>query len=80
MLLIGYTLALQEHGIVDPVRNFSRDFGEYLQPRYPWANSIGPIGAIMQDTSSSSAAWDMFWQLVDEYRIHLGLRLEECEF
>lgn len=67
-LLNGYHLALRQHGIHEPVANFSREFGEYLWETREWSASRGPIAAIREAAKNDEEAWELLWSLVDEFR------------
>jgi len=68
MLLHGYSLALQQHALTGPGREFLRSFGEYLRELFGWSMSAGPTAAILAATSTDEDAWTYFWKLIGEYR------------
>ena len=68
LLLAGYALAVHMHEIDEPVQDFPRAFGDYLLRTRDWSASCGPITAVRRAAKSDSAAWDLFFVLVDEFR------------
>jgi hypothetical protein len=68
VLLIGYGLAVQRHGLEEPGKDFVRRFARYLMERHGWSASCGPIAAIRANAGSDDEAWDLFWRLVDEFK------------
>ena len=73
-LLSGYCLALQEHGIREPVSDFNREFGAYLWKTREWGASCGPVAAIREAAVSDEDAWRVFWVLIDEFRMVVEAR------
>ena len=74
MLLFGYSLAVRAHNIDEPVKDFPREFAEYLGRKYAWSAACGPIAAILEVAASDTEAWEMFWRLVKEFRASRGNR------
>ncbi len=68
MWLIGYSNALGNHGLQEPGLHFLRDFGAHLRRTRGWSASCGPIDAIVRATSDEGEAWDMVWELIEEFR------------
>jgi hypothetical protein len=68
LLLFGYAAALRSHGIEEPVKDFVREFGQYLQERYEWSTACGPAAAIRDAATDDEDAWRMFWQLLDDFK------------
>jgi hypothetical protein len=69
LLLSGYDLAVQRHGIEDPGKYFLRSFEQYIQKHLGWTDSgIGIIAAIQMHTASDKEAWELFWNLLDDFR------------
>jgi hypothetical protein len=66
LLLHGYNIAVRRHH--PPSEGFQRRFGEYLQGRFGWSMSRGPIRAIQDEADNDEDAWTLFWRLVDEFR------------
>jgi hypothetical protein len=73
-LLFGYSLALRQHRIEEPVADFIRQFGEYLRDTKGWSASCGPVAAIIEHARSDSEAWELFWTLIDEFRATIETR------
>lgn len=67
-LLSGYAIALRQHGVREPVADFPREFGAFLWKTKQWSASCGPIAAIRRVATNDQDAWDLFWDLVDEFR------------
>jgi hypothetical protein len=67
-LVDGYRLALQYHNIKEPVSDFNHEFAMYLSETREWSESCGPVVAILEAAKSEEEAWELFWQLVDEFR------------
>jgi hypothetical protein len=67
-LLRGYSIALEQHGIREAVTEFTRDFGAYLLETKGWSASCGPTAAVRDAARSDAETWELFWQLVDEFR------------
>lgn len=67
-LIIGYTYALREHGIVEPGTTFWRDFTDFVKEKRGWRENAGPIFAILHFVKDDAKAWDTLWELVDEFR------------
>ncbi len=70
-LIHGYTLALQRHGIDEGVADFAREFAGYLQERFSWSTSCGPIAAVRDASKDDEEAWTTFWVLVEDFRTSL---------
>ena len=68
-LLFGYSLALRQHHIQEPVVDFVRELGAYIWRTREWSASCGPAAAIRAACTSDQEAWETFWTLVDEFRI-----------
>jgi hypothetical protein len=66
LLLHGYEIALSHHELDEQGAHFSRAFGRYLQERFDWSMSQGPIAAVINETSPEDA-WSTFWRLVHEF-------------
>lgn len=75
-ILYGYATALEYHGIHEPVADFLGEFSEYLRITRRWGLSCGPTAAIVDATATEQEAWDLFWALVDEFRVSLSQK--EC--
>ncbi len=73
-LLCGYSLALRQHGIEEPVTDFIRQFGEYLLEKKRWSASCGPVVTIVEQAKSDGETWELFWTLVDEFRATIEAR------
>jgi hypothetical protein len=73
-MLCGYSLALRQHRIEEPVTDFIREFGEYLRKTKGWSTSCGPVVAIIGEAGGDSEAWELFWSLVDEFRTTVEAR------
>jgi hypothetical protein len=67
-LMDGYSLALRNHNIQERTSDFNQDFDAYLSATKGWSVSCGPVVAILQATKNEEEAWELFWQLVDEFR------------
>ena len=67
-MLAGYDIALRNHEIEEVPRSFNWEFGEFLRHTRRWSVSSGAIFRILHEASSGEAAWEMFWQLVEEFR------------
>jgi hypothetical protein len=74
LLVSGYTLALQRHGIRERVADFSRDFAKYLHDRFDWGVSCGPVAAVRDASKNEEETWSTFWKLVQEFRTSLTSR------
>jgi hypothetical protein len=72
LLLHGYALAIQQHRLDEPVKDFPREFAEYLRTQYDWSAAAGPVAAICDAAKDDREAWEMFWRLVREFRAKLG--------
>ena len=68
MLVAGYDLAVNHHGIRDAGLDAFARFPEYLRDRFGWSMSCGPIVAIRNVSTSPEDAWDLFWRLLWEFR------------
>lgn len=68
-LLSGYTLALRQHQIQEPVVDFNREFGAYLRGTKGWSLSCGPVAAVLREAvPGNDEAWQLYWRSVDEFR------------
>jgi hypothetical protein len=67
-MLIGYELALVEHGVEDPGKDFMRRFGAYLRARFGWSMSYGPLAAIRDHAANHRRAFEEFWKLLAEFK------------
>jgi hypothetical protein len=65
-ILVGYSHAVNRHGIDEPGRNFCQSFGHFLRMRYGWAEAeeLGPIAEIRRRAASDEEAWQMVWKLI----------------
>src|SRR5688572_22509749 len=69
LMVFGYSVAIQNHDIAEPVRDFNREFGAYLRKTYGWSMSTGPYAAIARSCSSDpEASWAALWRYLDEFR------------
>lgn len=68
LLLHGYAIAVDSHGLSEPVQDFPKAFAEYLYKRFEWSASAGPVAAIKDAAKSDEDAWQMFWKLVKDFR------------
>jgi hypothetical protein len=68
MLIAGYSLAVYHHGLKDSGWEEYASFPSYLQERFGWSMSCGPIVAIRDAAASDREAWDLFWRLLQEFR------------
>lgn len=71
LLLNGYALALEMHGIGEPAGDFQRTFSKYLADRFAWSTACGPSAAIREASQTDDEAWTRYFQLVDEFRSSL---------
>jgi hypothetical protein len=67
-LLHGYALAVEVHHLDEGVKDFPREFAEYLQHTYGWSAAAGPVAAIRDATSDDDEAWELFWSLVQDFK------------
>lgn len=72
ILLNGYSLAVEMHGLDDPGRGFVRSFAAYLHRRFGWPIGLGPIVAILDGVRPGEDPWRRFWTLIDDFREHLS--------
>jgi len=72
-MLFGYQRAVVQHGLDDPGRALLTGFGDYLQARFGWSMSCGPIGAILEHSPTEQEAWTRFWVLLDDYKRDRGV-------
>lgn len=70
----GYCLALRNHHIQERVSDFNREFGRYLYETKGWSASCGLSVAVRGASKSDEEAWELFWRLVDEFRVSLEVR------
>ena len=70
MVLRGYGLAIDRHGIDEPGKDFLSAFDRYLREHRSWTaySGIGAIAAVQKHATSGEEAWKLFWELVDEFR------------
>jgi hypothetical protein len=68
MLIAGYSLAVQHHGLHDDGLESYAGFREYLRSRFGWSMSCGEMAAIRSAASNDAEAWDLFWKLLQEFR------------
>ncbi len=68
LLIVGYGLAVQLHGVHDSGVEAYSGFADYLRDRFGWSMSCGPLAAIRQASDSSDDAWSSFWRLLSEFR------------
>lgn len=68
LMMAGYEMALDVHGIEEPGRALSSGFMSYLRETRGWSASCGFLGAIREHSGNADEAWNMFWDLLDEYR------------
>ncbi len=68
VLIVGYELALETHKISEPGRDFMKRFGIFLNNKYGWSMSCGPLAAIEVECQCSEKAWFRFWELLELYR------------
>jgi hypothetical protein len=73
LVLSGYALAVRTHNIDEPVKDFTREFGEYLWRTRQWSASCGPVAAIRDAAGNDDDVWEVFWDQVRAYRASLGL-------
>jgi len=71
-LLHGYSMALGCHQIRERVSDFPREFIYYLHGRFGWSTACGPAAAVRDACNTDGEAWEMFWQLVAEFRASLS--------
>lgn len=69
-MAFGYSAALRQHGIQESVVEFEVEFNEYLARTKGWSTSTGPIEAIRRATQNDLDAWNLFWKLLQEFRVH----------
>jgi hypothetical protein len=67
-LIRGYAQAIHHHGIRDPGWDAYAAFPGYLQERFGWSMSCGPIAAIRSASAGDEDAWKRFWALLWEFR------------
>lgn len=67
-IIHGYEQALQAHGTKEPGENFSRAFRSYLEETRNWDTTCGIAAAFIENSSNEEAAWERFWELVEELR------------
>jgi hypothetical protein len=68
VLIEGYSLAVNWHGLEDPGLDLYNDFSPYLERRFAWNLNRGPIRAIRDAAKTDGEAWDNFWRLLWEFR------------
>lgn len=68
MLLGGYALAVQQHDLQEPVKDFPREFAAFLHKRFGWSAEAGPVAAIRDASQDDEDAWQKFWALTKEFR------------
>lgn len=66
-LIMGYTCALRQHQIIEPVSNFREELGVFLRQKHGWSMSQGPIAAILRVSSTEESAWALFWESVWDF-------------
>jgi hypothetical protein len=72
MLIAGYSLAVYQHRLNDPGWLAYASFPDYLQERFDWSMSCGPIRAIRDACGTDHEAWNRFWDLLREFRASRG--------
>jgi hypothetical protein len=68
LLLGGYVIALEMHGVAEPGGDFLAGFGQFLYESRGWSASCGPVQAIRDQVAGDDEAWRMVWILAREYR------------
>ncbi|HYP99073.1 MAG TPA: hypothetical protein VER96_10380 [Polyangiaceae bacterium] len=68
MLIAGYSLAVRHHRLEDRGWESYAGFSDYLRDRFGWSMSRAPISAIRDSVATDKEAWDLFWQLLEEFR------------
>jgi hypothetical protein len=68
MLIIGYALAVRQYGLRDAGWEAYVSFPDYLEERFGWSMSCGPIAAIRSASPDDRDAWERFWALLREFR------------
>ena len=68
LILHGYAIALDRHQVRERVVDFPREFSKYLHTRFGWSAACGPVAAVRGAAESDEVAWEMFWQLVTDFR------------
>ena len=71
-LLYGYSLAVEQHDLDEPGRGFVKAFGAYLEKRFGWPTTLGPVVAILDGIQPHEDPWERFWELIDEFKNELG--------
>jgi hypothetical protein len=72
ILISGYFLAISQHGLRDSGVDLYSGFGAYLESRFAWNVSGGPVRAIRREAPSDAVAWGEVWRLLWEYRDAAG--------
>jgi hypothetical protein len=68
MLITGYSLAVRQHQLRDAGFDLYAGFSSYLEERFGWSMSQGPISAIRHAATSDTEAWENFWRLLWDFR------------
>ena len=71
MLLLGYSHALNQHGIEEPGLGLLHELGAYLRKHSGWSMASGVIEAVLRESSDTHHAWQVFWKAVWEFRDQL---------
>jgi hypothetical protein len=67
-LLSGYTLALARHAITERVTDINREFARYLFEEKGWSAACGPVAAVIEHVKSETEAWEVYWNLMENFR------------
>jgi hypothetical protein len=65
----GYHAALKTHGISEFGSDFNHRFHDWLRRRFGRWDTQGWAHAIREQSPTAEAAWERFFQLLDEFRI-----------
>lgn len=69
-MTFGYSTALRQHEIREPVLAFEVEFNQFLARTKGWSTSTGPVEAIRRSTATDLEAWELFWKLVEDFKAH----------
>ncbi len=71
-MIHGYTVALAWHGVQEFGSDFNARFRDHLLERFGWSMSCGWAAALLEEFGEPRAAFDKFFELVDEFAQHDG--------
>jgi len=70
-VLVGYALALRQHGVGDEDLGVLGELEEFMRKR-SGADNLSGIDQVLATSKTEQEAWDRVWALIDEFRDRKG--------